>query len=597
MNPPTTPIANMSRMRSNPIWTIHAHRRLIGLSYRRLATTGALSLITGLAQAALLLIVVRAATALTADTQLISGAVGPISASNLSIGQLIGLGFGVLGVLCVAEFATSLALASLTAGAQRTSTTRMLDHYSAASFEAQTATSRGDVRQVISQHSAQTAGLVGSLGAGLTAVVNFLTLAGSALILSPIAGLVVLVGLLGMLIVLRPLYARSRRLGGTRATDQRLLGSLLTERLELTREIRSFGVDEEADAPVRTQIDAVIRVTKRLRVLSRMTSVAYRLGTFAVVLAMLAFIDSSGATNLAALTGALLILLRSLAYGQAAQATYQSINEIVPVVDQLVEERDRLQATAQSGITADHAEVTTIGRITFDEVDFAYPGGEHVLKQVSFEIEQGDFVALVGPSGAGKSTIMSLLLRLREPTAGTVRVDNTPMSSIHPAVWRSRVAFVPQEPKLQSGTVSETIRFNRAEIDQRSIERAAERAHIADEIRSWPEGFDTQVGQLGEGVSGGQRQRLALARALAGNPDLLLLDEPTSALDPHSESLVAETLESLRGEMTVVVIAHRFHTVKRANRVIMMENGGVLPDNGQDDDALAAFMGQAATAD
>ena len=587
----------MSRMRSNPIWTIHAHRRLIGLSYRRLATTGALSLITGLAQAALLLIVVRAATALTADTQLISGAVGPISASNLSIGQLIGLGFGVLGVLCVAEFATSLALASLTAGAQRTSTTRMLDHYSAASFEAQTATSRGDVRQVISQHSAQTAGLVGSLGAGLTAVVNFLTLAGSALILSPIAGLVVLVGLLGMLIVLRPLYARSRRLGGTRATDQRLLGSLLTERLELTREIRSFGVDEEADAPVRTQIDAVIRVTKRLRVLSRMTSVAYRLGTFAVVLAMLAFIDSSGATNLAALTGALLILLRSLAYGQAAQATYQSINEIVPVVDQLVEERDRLQATAQSGITADHAEVTTIGRITFDEVDFAYPGGEHVLKQVSFEIEQGDFVALVGPSGAGKSTIMSLLLRLREPTAGTVRVDNTPMSSIHPAVWRSRVAFVPQEPKLQSGTVSETIRFNRAEIDQRSIERAAERAHIADEIRSWPEGFDTQVGQLGEGVSGGQRQRLALARALAGNPDLLLLDEPTSALDPHSESLVAETLESLRGEMTVVVIAHRFHTVKRANRVIMMENGGVLPDNGQDDDALAAFMGQAATAD
>ena len=596
MNPPTTPIANMSRMRSNPIWTIHAHRRLIGLSYRRLATTGALSLITGLAQAALLLIVVRAATALTADTQLISGAVGPISASNLSIGQLIGLGFGVLGVLCVAEFATSLALASLTAGAQRTSTTRMLDHYSAASFEAQTATSRGDVRQVISQHSAQTAGLVGSLGAGLTAVVNFLTLAGSALILSPIAGLVVLVGLLGMLIVLRPLYARSRRLGGTRATDQRLLGSLLTERLELTREIRSFGVDEEADAPVRTQIDAVIRVTKRLRVLSRMTSVAYRLGTFAVVLAMLAFIDSSGATNLAALTGALLILLRSLAYGQAAQATYQSINEIVPVVDQLVEERDRLQATAQSGITADHAEVTTIGRITFDEVDFAYPGGEHVLKQVSFEIEQGDFVALVGPSGAGKSTIMSLLLRLREPTAGTVRVDNTPMSSIHPAVWRSRVAFVPQEPKLQSGTVSETIRFNRAEIDQRSIERAAERAHIADEIRSWPEGFDTQVGQLGEGVSGGQRQRLALARALAGNPDLLLLDEPTSALDPHSESLVAETLESLRGEMTVVVIAHRFHTVKRANRVIMMENGGVLPDNGQDNDALAAFMGQAATA-
>jgi ABC-type bacteriocin/lantibiotic exporter with double-glycine peptidase domain len=133
--------------------------------------------------------------------------------------------------------------------------------------------------------------------------------------------------------------------------------------------------------------------------------------------------------------------------------------------------------------------------------------------------------------------------------------------------------------------VSDAIRFHREWITDDDVVRAAEAAHVADEIRSWPAGFDTQVGQMGEQMSGGQRQRIALARALAGSPELVLLDEPTSALDPRSERLITETLERLRGSMTLVVIAHRHATIERAGQVIEIEDGrvveaGPLRDNG-----------------
>lgn len=155
--------------------------------------------------------------------------------------------------------------------------------------------------------------------------------------------------------------------------------------------------------------------------------------------------------------------------------------------------------------------------------------------------------------------------------------------------WRERLAYVAQQPRLTSGTVSEAIRFHREGITHEDIRRAAARAHISDDIEAWPDGYETDVGQLGEGVSGGQRQRLALARALAGNPDVLLLDEPTSALDPTSERLIGQTLNSLRGEMTIVVIAHRFNTVERANRVLLINEGRATDHETDDLSTLSKF--------
>jgi len=568
--------------------TVHAHRGLMGLSYRRLVIVGMLAMITGLGQAAILILLVRAATALTADTQVISGSIGPLSAGNLTVAQLIALGFVVLAILAVAEIASSWAQATLQTTSQRTAQTRMLARYSNASFEAQIHLPRGENQEVVFRHTAQTGAVANALGMGLTSAVNFITLVGSALVLSPAAGLVVMAGLCFMLLALRPLVMLSRRISRSRTKASRRLGAAATERLELSREVKAYGVENQVDEKVRDQIHAVERLTHRMRFLGRLTSAGYRVGTYAMTLGMLAVINAIDASNLAALTGSLLMLLRALSYGQAAQSTYQQVSELAPVLEQLAEEEARFVRSAEAG--GGTRPPSGITDIVLRDVWFEYGADEPVLHGIDLDIGRGDFLALVGPSGAGKSTLMSILLRLRTPSSGTVTVDGLPLGDIDRGWWLQRVAYVAQDPKLESGTVADAIRFHRNEISDDDIRQAARRAHIADEIEAWPLGYDTPVGQLGEGVSGGQRQRLALARALAGRPDVLLLDEPTSAVDPTSEQLIGETLDELRGEVTVVAIAHRFHTVESANRVVLMRDGQIVPNVGDDLETLSEFM-------
>ena len=568
--------------------SIHANRRAIGFSYRQLMLVAGLSVLTGLGQAAILVIVVRAATAVTAGTQSISGTVGPLSASDLSVTQLIAIGFAVLVVLLLAELGTAWAQANLLTTAQNTAQTRMLANYSGASYAAQTSLSRGDNQQIVFRHTAQAAGVAKAIGSGLASVVNFVTLVGSALVLSPLAGLVVMSGLLFMLLALRPLILLSKKLGGARANANRELSSLATERLELSREVKAFGIERHVDAPVERQIRAVTQITHRLRVVSHMSSAGYRLGGFAITLGMLAIIDASDATNLAALTGSLLMLLRSLSYGQAAQSTYQQMSEMAPVVDHLAAESARLTATAKKSDAGEFPE--SFDRIELEHVGFEYAPDDPVLHDVTAEISSGDFVALVGPSGSGKSTLMALLLRLHEPTSGQLRINGQQVADLDLRSWRRKVAYVAQDPKLESGTDLDAIRFHRREITDEDVREAARRAHIDHEIDGWVDGYQTNVGQLGENVSGGQRQRIAFARALAGNPAILLLDEPTSAVDPVSERLISQTLDDLSGEMTVIAIAHRLATVERANRVVLMREGRVVPHVGDDLSALKEFM-------
>jgi ABC-type multidrug transport system fused ATPase/permease subunit len=158
-----------------------------------------------------------------------------------------------------------------------------------------------------------------------------------------------------------------------------------------------------------------------------------------------------------------------------------------------------------------------------------------VLQDLEFVIRQGESVGVVGPSGAGKSTLLHLLLRLRDPTRGSYTIEGVDVRDIANATWHGNVAFLPQEPHILDGTVAENIRFFRRGISDEAIERAARMAHIQEDIEGWVGGYATHLGHRSDAVSGGQRQRLCLARALAASPSLLLLDEPTSSLDLRSE--------------------------------------------------------------
>ncbi|TAM85349.1 ABC transporter ATP-binding protein [bacterium] len=227
------------------------------------------------------------------------------------------------------------------------------------------------------------------------------------------------------------------------------------------------------------------------------------------------------------------------------------------------------------------------GEVRFEDVSFSFPGAvDPVLRAVTLDASPGETVALVGPSGAGKTTLVNLIPRFHEPSAGRVLVDGLDARSLSLADLRSAIALVQQEPQLFGDTIEENIRYGRLDASPEEIRRAAELANVTEFVDELPEGFATYVGERGVRLSGGQRQRIAIARAILRDPRILILDEATSALDSHSERLIAQALDRLLAGRTTFIIAHRLSTIRRASRIVYLE-AGRLVEQGSHDDLLA----------
>jgi ATP-binding cassette subfamily B protein len=230
---------------------------------------------------------------------------------------------------------------------------------------------------------------------------------------------------------------------------------------------------------------------------------------------------------------------------------------------------------------------TVTGALSFDNVTFRYRDETiAALENFSLDVAPGEFVALVGPSGAGKTTVFRLALRLFDPQTGTLRLDDVTSIEAAPDAWRHQFAYAPQESALFTGTAAENIAFGNETANEKQIEHAAQMAEALAFLND-KGGLATDLGQKGRGLSGGQRQRVALARALVRNAPVLLLDEATSALDSESEAAVRRAIENAATGRTTLVIAHRLSTVRRADRIIVME-GGQIVEQGNHDSLVAA---------
>jgi ABC-type multidrug transport system fused ATPase/permease subunit len=218
------------------------------------------------------------------------------------------------------------------------------------------------------------------------------------------------------------------------------------------------------------------------------------------------------------------------------------------------------------------------GAISFNDLSFAYPSRPEtmVLKNISVTIEANQMIALVGASGAGKSTIASLLLRLHDPVSGAILFDQKDSGSISLSVLRSQIALVPQDIFLFGGTIRENIAYGKPSATDEEILEAARKANALEFIDRFSEKFETIVGERGTQLSGGQRQRIAIARAVLKDPKILILDEATSSLDSESERLVQDALEKLMKGRTSVVIAHRLSTVRKADRILVLDQGKLV---------------------
>jgi ATP-binding cassette subfamily B protein len=234
----------------------------------------------------------------------------------------------------------------------------------------------------------------------------------------------------------------------------------------------------------------------------------------------------------------------------------------------------RLECAQSADATA--AEPAFHGALRFEEVSLVLPGGRKILDRVSFEVKPGEMIALVGRVGSGKSSVVSMIPRLIDPTAGRIMLDGTRVDELSLDSLRKLVGCVPQEALLFSDTIESNIRFHRDLVTDDDVLRAAEVARLMQEICAFPDGLKTKIGQRGVTLSGGQKQRVAMARALAGRPRILILDDCTASLDAQTEAALWDGLHQVFPTCITLVITHRAATLEKANLILVLERGAIV---------------------
>jgi ABC-type multidrug transport system fused ATPase/permease subunit len=535
------------------------------------------AVVAGFLEAGVLVVMVQIAFTISAGDSDVEVGLGPFGSVSFSLGQLflIALGLGVLRF--TVQLADSRLAARLSARALVVLRRDLTAAFTASSWPRQAEEREGSFNELVGGHAGRVAGAVLVLAGACSAGFNLLALLVSAILVDALAAVTIVVGVGALFFVLRPLARRSRatsKLMGEIALDQ---GQATTDLVRLSQEIKVHDVGDEETEAIGSVIDAAGEAYFRNQFLGRSVPAIYQAAAMVLIIATLAGINAADITNVRSLGAIVLLLVRALSYGQTLQSAYQSIGDLLPYADRVSE----AMASFHASVVPDgDVRLDRIEQLRFDDVSYRYEDGRQALDEVGFTLGHGECLGIIGPSGAGKSTLTQLLLGLRRPTTGEVTVNGHPQSDLETAGWFSRVGFVPQDPQLIEGTVADNILFHRDGFDRDDVVRAARLAQLHGEIEALPQGYDTPIGPRQHSVSGGQRQRLCLARALLGRPDLLILDEPTSALDLRSEALVHQTLGDMAEDLLVVVIAHRLSTLNICDRIMVLEEGrvrGLLP--------------------
>jgi len=555
-----------SKSMTGLIWPLARQER------SRLIRLSVFSVVSGFTEALALVLLARIALSLSQGKDSVSLDLGPLGSLTVSVTTVVVVA-ALLVIVKVAMQVMSTVLATRAAnaviGATRSDLIRL---YLAAGWPLQATQRDGKIQELVTTYASNTSSALGAVSLGAINTFNLLALLTTALWVSPIASILAGVAAVGMGLLLRPLRAVVRRRSAKVAGTNLEYATAVTELGATLQEVRIFGVERAARENL-DQINArYVEVSNQAGYVSNNVGVLYQGAALLLIISALGIAHAVGVGRLASLGAVVLIALRAISYAQGLQGNLQTIFLTAPYLETLEEERKAYL----NSVTA-HGTVPTppIEQIAFDRVSFSYEADRVVLRDLDFEVRRGEIVGIVGPSGSGKSTLVQLLLRLREPTSGVLRVNGIDTAELELSSWYDRVSFVPQEPHLFAGTVADNIRFFRPGVSMTDIEKAATLAHLHDEIISWSDGYATFVGQRGGQLSGGQRQRLCIARALVDEPDVMMLDEPTSSLDVRSESLIRETIADLAPAKTVFIVAHRLSTLAICDRIMVVLNGAL----------------------
>lgn len=539
---------------------------VIGGRRPSLAFVAGASFVGGFAEALFLVLVTRSAFAITEG----KNRVGVVASWYLSINLTLGLGFLLVAARVAMASWAGLHSSRLASGAVADVRADLATAFLTSSWETQQRQRAGSLQELLTTYSGNINGLMTGVVQGVVSAANLLAMVGLAVSVDPL-GAVLLVVMLGILSLgLRPLRRVVRRRSAASTHAGMEFATSLNEVSELGLELHVFHVQEEAQRRVKELIEETRSRSVRLQFAAGLATPLYSGMAYVALLGALVFVSVSSSTNLTSLGAVMLVMLRSLSYGQALQSGYTTVASSTPAIEELQRQLELLKlGRRQDGGQA----VGRVGRLHAESLGFSYIEGEEVLRDLSFTIDPHEIVGVVGPSGGGKSTLVQLLLGLRDPESGRILVDDRDIAEFSKVEWARKVTFVPQQAHLIAGTIADNIRFLRPGVTDERVEQAARLAQLHDDIAAFPEGYERQVGEHGGHLSGGQQQRLCIARALVESPDLLILDEPTSALDVRSEHLVRATLMDLKQRMTIIVIAHRLSTLDICDRIMVIQDG------------------------
>ena len=442
-----------------------------------------------------------------------------------------------------------------------------------ATFSAQG--SGGMISRFISDVGVVSNALIRLIGNLVRDVLTVLFLVGSMLVLSWQLS----VALLVFVLALAPLIALSQKMRGSAKAAQAHVGRMtgeLKESFDAARLVRAYGLEERETARLGESFATRIRLfLKLVSQQARVDPILEILGGLAIAAVMIFGIyllregNTTGGQIAGVLGGVLFLAPKLRALGtmnNVVQEMMASLSRIFGVIDMKSTVADAPNAAPLSACQ---------GHVELRDVHFAYADGTQALRGVSLEARPGERIALVGPSGGGKTTILNLVPRLFDASAGQVRVDGRDVRTLTLASLRENIALVSQDVTLFADTVAENIRMGRPGASQAEVEQAARAADAHGFVVALPDGYDTVLGEAGDTLSGGQRQRLSIARAILRDAPILLLDEATSALDAQSEAKVQAALETLAQGRTTLVIAHRLSTISGADRVYVVEDGRI----------------------
>lgn len=542
------------------VWILVRHHRA------SMAMLAAISLIGAFLEAGFLVLLTNTILSVAAGKDV----VGPLLGLELTFPIALGVAASLVIVRLGIAYGGVRLSAGLVARVTREERSRLASAFLGASWAVQMNEPAGRLQELMTSFVSRVTTAVTSVTAAVSSALSLVAFLGTGLFMNPLitGGALAVLSLLGA--VLGPLRTRVRRLSAELSESNLAFANSVAELGGLGQEMHAFGAQNTFVKQIEHLTARTTNDNRRVQVAAGMLSPVYTSLAYTAVVAAMAGMAVIGVSDLTSVGAVMLLMLRSLSYAQQLLNVSGHLAATIPFLETLEATDSHYRDQRAPG-----GEVlpTRSVPIVLSGVSFEYSPDRRALANVSATISRGEILGVVGPSGAGKSTLAQLILGLRTPTGGRVTVGGVDLSVVDRTWWARHVSFVPQDPILFTGTVAENIRFFREDISDDRLRVAARQANVLADIEALPRAFDTHLGERGAQLSGGQRQRLSIARALAGKPELLILDEPTSALDGRSEMLIRETMAAIRGEVTVIVIAHRLSTLDLCDRIMVIERG------------------------